>query len=209
MCLACLNVSTQPCSHRWYQLVRPCNPDNDLANCPERLKLEGWETRLEHCPFCDGAEHSRSTHRLFGTTSSPSSVASSSPVSDLRTTPLLPPGNRRGSLGTINEDIMGPLSRESSHASIETDRSQQARDMNDRIFVYLASEPHHVLPSAKKYYPTYTAAIARVESNLSSPDTSSPVSGTRNLRRRHSFIHGWKRMSGRLSISSSSLFKPS
>lgn len=163
---------------------------------------------MEHCPFCDGAEHHNTTHRLFGSTSSASSIASSPTISEMGMTPLSPPGYRRGSLGTIDEGLMSPLSRTSSQASLEYDRSQRARDMNDRIYVYLASEPHDLLPSARKNYPTYATAIARVEGNMSSQESSSSGLGLpRRLRRRDSFRGSWKRMSGRLSFSSSNLFK--
>ncbi|KAF2167979.1 hypothetical protein M409DRAFT_53916 [Zasmidium cellare ATCC 36951] len=204
MCIAGLHVTTAPCSHRWYELIRPCDPSSNLANCTEKLKLQGWENRLENCPFCDGAgNHHHSTHRLFGSTSSASSVSSSPTISEMGMTPVI--SNRRGSCGTINNAIglpsMSPLSRQSSGCSIEVDRSQRAKDMNDRINIYLSSDPHEVLPSAKKNYPTYAAAIARIES---SSQESSSTNTSLFLKRRGSFSRGWKRMSGRFN---SSLFK--
>jgi hypothetical protein len=84
MCVAGLNVSTQPCRHRWYELLRACSDQHSLANCPSKLQLEGWETRKATCPWCDssGGEDfvADTTHRLFGSTSSASGSASSSPV---------------------------------------------------------------------------------------------------------------------------------
>lgn len=52
MCKVNLNVSTQPCAHRWYQLIEPCSPSLDLSSCNARVKLQGWEQRTTSCPFC-------------------------------------------------------------------------------------------------------------------------------------------------------------
>lgn len=199
MCVAGLNVTTSECGHRWYELIRACNPANNLQNCPERLRLEGWERRVNRCPFCDGDEHHHSTHRLFGSTSSASSVASSPTISDNRST-------RRGSSAsnTLNS-AHSPLSRVDSNCSMEIARATRARDMNDRIHIYLSSEPHEILPSAEKNYPTYATAIARAEEAA----TESPRAyGEKNFlfRRTSSLGRGWKRASRRFSISSS-LFK--
>lgn len=200
MCVAGLNVCAAGL-HRWYELIRACDPANNLQNCPERLKLEGWEKRNEYCPYCHGRNYHQSTHRLFGSTSSASSVASSPTISDMgfgRT-------NRRGSAGTITATL-GPLSRTSSNCSAELDRATRARDMNDRIYAYLSSEPHEVLPSARKNYPTYATAIARAEEASAN---SSESSTNWKLPRRQSFTpitRGWRRVSQRFTVSSD-LFK--
>ncbi|GIZ37308.1 hypothetical protein CKM354_000075800 [Cercospora kikuchii] len=193
MCIAGLNVTTQTCAHRWYELIRPCSPANNLQNCPERLRLEGWERRQDSCPFCDGAQHSHSTHRLFGSVSSASSVASSPTISEMGFNRY----SRRGSGATFT-GTMSPLSRETSNCSIELDRATRARDMNDRIHMYLFSEPHEILPSATKNYPTYSTAISKAEQAASSSSDGKP-------RRTNSLINvsrGIKRISKRFSISS-------
>ena len=163
MCVAGLKVSTQPCAHRWYELVRNCNPANNLANCPERLQLEGWENRTDTCPWCDNeaanAVHG-STHRLFGSTSSASSTSSSPTSLDLGQTR----SSRSGSDGT-----MTPLSRASSTTSVESDRVQRDRSMNERLELYLRSHPHEVLPSAKKNYPTCSQPASEESSPIERP----------------------------------------
>ncbi|KXT05127.1 hypothetical protein AC578_7547 [Pseudocercospora eumusae] len=198
MCVAGLNLSTQSCAHRWYELIRPCNPGNNLQNCPERVKLEGWERRNDHCPFCDGGNHHQSTHRLFGSTSSASSLASSPTVSDLG---FIGRAGRRGSGATLT-GTLSPLSRTSSIDDmdpVELERATRARDMNDRLHVYLSCDPHEVLPSAKKNYPTYATAIQRAEEAAAN---SSDAPSRRSSLRRRSFTRGWKRMSHRFSFSS-------
>ena len=145
MCVAGLNVSTQPCHHRWYELVRPCSTNSNLSNCAARLKLEGWERRTETCPWCDeGAEQvSGATHRLFGSLSNPSSTPSSPTSQEFWGR------GRSGSGGT-----MPSLSRHNSAMSMESERGQKHRDMNERLSLYLTMSPHEVLPSAKKNYPS-------------------------------------------------------
>ncbi|EME88623.1 uncharacterized protein MYCFIDRAFT_209859 [Pseudocercospora fijiensis CIRAD86] len=200
MCVAGLNVSTQPCAHRWYELIRPCNPANNLQNCPERVKLEGWEKRNDRCPFCDGSNHHRSTHRLFGSTSSASSVVSSPTIPDMGFISL---AGRRESGATLN-GTLSPLSTTSSideMDAVELERATRARDMNDRLHVYLSCDPHEVLPSAKKNYPTYATAIQRAE-EAAANSSDGPSSRKSSLIRRQSLTRGWKRMSHRFSFSS-------
>ena len=151
MCVAGLHVSTQPCAHRWHQLIRACQPTNNLQNCPDKLKLEGWESRTSSCPWCDidAVLTHESTHRLLGGSSSSNSVPSSPIISDLGyNTP-----QRVDSFGTVSS--LSPLSRQSSAHSTESDRGQRHREMNERLYTYLNSHPHEVLPSAAKNYPTY------------------------------------------------------
>lgn len=177
MCVAGINVSTQPCSHRWYHLKRSCNPGANLANCPERLRLEGWETRNSNCPWCEGSESDvhASTHRLFGSTSSASSTASSPTSPELGATRT----HRSGSGGTLSS-----LSRHSSSASNESARGQRHREMNERLRLYLTTSPHEVLPSAAKNYPTYIA----------SPVDESPPSDAASIRSATGLIgNGWKK----------------
>lgn len=178
MCVAGLNVSTQPCSHRWYQLLRACDPEKNLANCPERLRLEGWETRYETCPWCNDSEKDVhiSTHRLFGSTSSTSSTTISPTSPELMGAART---HRSGSGGTLSS-----LSRHSSCTSVESERGQRHRDMNERLNLYLTMSPHEVLPSARKNYPTYT----------SSPVDESSTSDAASMRSATGlFGKGWKK----------------
>lgn len=178
MCVAGLNVALQPCSHRWYQLVRSCDPSTNLANCPQKLKLEGWETRNDTCPWCnnEAPQIDESTHRLFG------SASNSVPTSpDLGATRQ----QRSGSACTIST-----LSRSSSAASAESDRErgQRHRDMNDRLHLYLTTDPHTVLPSAKKNYPT-----SKFPATVEVRDIS-PVSDGASVRSNGSKLgNGWKK----------------
>ena len=152
MCVATLHVSTDACAHRWYQLVRPCDPANNLANCSEKLKLEGWESRTHNCPWCDDNTSEsvhETTHRLFGSTLSTVPTASSSTTQELGFTRP----HRSDSNGTLSS--LSALSRHSSTASTESDRGERHRQMNERLHLYLNAYPHEVLPSAAKNYPTY------------------------------------------------------
>lgn len=64
MCVVELNVSLLPCRHRWYNLLRPCSPTTNLSNCPNRLRIEGWETKCDFCPHCAGWNLSNAEFRL-------------------------------------------------------------------------------------------------------------------------------------------------
>jgi len=145
MCVANLNVTTQPCSHRWYQLVRPCSSTSNLANCPQRLKLEGWETKNQDCPWCSPpsspvTDVDRSTHKLFGgapTTTSYRRGSLSSAASSL--TPS------RGRTNSASSTASPPNSRSSSQDSDdearELDRAERNRMMNRRLAAYIARTP--------------------------------------------------------------------
>ncbi|KAF7192268.1 hypothetical protein HII31_06300 [Pseudocercospora fuligena] len=109
---------------------------------------------------------------------------------------------RRGSGATLT-GTLSPLSRTSSideMDAVELERATRARDMNDRLHVYLSCDPHEVLPSAKKNYPTYATAIQRAEE--AAANSSDGPSRKSSLMRRQSFTRGWKRMSHRFSFSS-------
>ncbi|KAF1812735.1 hypothetical protein P152DRAFT_448865 [Eremomyces bilateralis CBS 781.70] len=76
MCLADLHLSTLPCKHRYYRLLRPCTPGHNLLNCPMKLALSGWESRSASCPFCISVDPSGNscavdytTYRLITETS--------------------------------------------------------------------------------------------------------------------------------------------
>ena len=148
MCVAGLHLSTQACSHRWYNLVRNCQDTNNLANCPEKLKIEGWESRTDTCPWCDGEATHESTHKLLGGSSSSTSPSSSPTFFE----PWFARPIRTDSGGTLCS--LSSLSRHSSIASTESDMGQRHRNMNERLNLYLLTHPHELLPSAAKNYPT-------------------------------------------------------
>ncbi|KAG9737734.1 hypothetical protein KCU73_g9918, partial [Aureobasidium melanogenum] len=150
MCVANLNVSTQPCSHRWYTLVKPCSSTTNLSNCPSKLALEGWETRLESCPWCDDSASDSgilddSTHRLFGGSVSRSRSGSLG-TSGTSAMPVAAERHRRQSSATNSTTS---LSKESSNRFTQDEdvlveglgRGEKARMMNWRLDVYLMAHP--------------------------------------------------------------------
>lgn len=135
MCVA--NLNSGPCSHRWYFLVRPCAPTTNLSNCEEKLRLEGWETRTQDCPWCgSNTDLDDATHKLLGganyRTRTNSDSVSSSPVRD-----------RRSSSGTASS---ASASRSSSRSGVEdedeeSDPGARARMMNRRLNHYMFRNP--------------------------------------------------------------------
>ena len=153
MCVAGLNVSTCDMNHRWYRLKRSCRSGYDLSTCPEKLKLEGWETRTDHCPWCHGSDSiSHGTHLLFGNTPS-ASPFDQSPTYQV---PSCTRSCRSNSENTLSS--LSGLSRHSSTTSTGSDQGQRHRDMNERLHRYLNTYPHEILPSAAQNYPTYPQA---------------------------------------------------
>lgn len=146
MCVANLNVSLQPCEHRWYTLLRPCSPSTSLSNCSERLKLEGWETRNEHCPWCtsnrSSVEVHDSTHRLFGSMSERSNFSNSTASGYAR--------RSRANSASATLDKVSRSSRSSSRSSdcVDADalgHGERTRMMNARLETYLWTNPGQVL----------------------------------------------------------------
>ena len=182
MCVAGLNVSTQPCRHRWYELIRSCSDEHNLANCPSKLQLEGWETRKEDCPWCDSSGDYEdfvpsTTHRLFGSTSSASGSTLSSPITSAM---------GKAQLKRCDTDsTLSSLTRTGSFATNGSERGQKHREMNDRFNLYLTALPHEVLPSAKKNYPGYVAPTSCARP-MSSDSLS--IRGSRKL-----FGAGWRK----------------
>lgn len=179
MCVAGLHVSTQPCNHRWYHLVRACSSDRNLSNCPDRLRLEGWETRNENCPWCDGTalELDEATHRLFGNPASSSNSIASPPSSP--EIPAMTRAQRSPSAATLS--TISSLSRHGSSASAESERGARQRELNDRFHLWLTSHPHEVLPSAMKNYPSTLR------------DDSNPESDRASIVSAHGVVRGWKK----------------
>lgn len=143
MCVANLNVSTQPCSHRWYTLVKPCTSTTNLSNCPSKLALEGWETRLESCPWCDDSASDSgilddSTHRLFGGSVSRSRSGSLG-TSGIGAMPIAAERHRRQSSATNSTTSLARSNsgRDEDVEAEELGRGEKARMMNWRLDVYL------------------------------------------------------------------------
>ena len=180
MCVAGLNVSTQPCRHRWYELIRSCSVEHNLANCPSKLQLEGWETRKQVCPWCDSSgdyEELIPTHRLFGSTSSASGSTSSSPVISAMGKPQLKRCD--------TDSTLSSLTRTRSFSTNGSERGHKHREMNDRFNLYLTTLPHEVLPSAKKNYPGY---VAPTQCSRPMSSDSASIRGSRKL-----FGAGWRK----------------
>lgn len=151
MCVANLNVSTQPCNHRWYTLIRPCSSQTNLANCPEKLKLQGWETRRESCPWCgvddsEAAVLDESTHRLFGGSGSRSrsgslgTTVSPLPSADWKHRRQSSATNSTTSLSRSNSS-RGFSQQDDEEDVHELGRGEKARMMNWRLDVYLMGNP--------------------------------------------------------------------
>jgi len=148
MCVANLNVTTQPCSHRWYTLVKPCTSTTNLANCSSKLALEGWETRLESCPWCDDSSSDSgilddSTHRLFGGSFSRSRSGSIG-TSGINAMPITTERHRRQSSATNSTTSLsngGRIMQDEDVEAEELGRGEKARMMNWRLDLYLTGQP--------------------------------------------------------------------
>lgn len=185
MCIANLNVTTQPCSHRWYKLVRPCSDSSNLTNCPQRLRLEGWETKNEECPWCSPpsspvSDIDDSTHKLFG---------GASPFAGRRTSESSTSsicGPQRGRSITISTNSSSnPTSRSSSQdgdvESREIDWAERNRMMNRRLEAYMVTNPTRAFSD-------------RVDNDILSPVIESPCDAQSPISRSGSMVSkGWKR----------------
>lgn len=138
MCVVDLNVSLSNCQHRWYHLLRPCNPVTNLSNCASKLALEGWETKCDFCPYCDGWNLDSASYRLVGNDRSPS-------VGGLSRSPSL-----SVSLSSARRDSRrGSLARTDSSTSVSELPVVQAageknRAQNSRIDAYFSQLPGRI-----------------------------------------------------------------
>ncbi|KAI9832910.1 MAG: hypothetical protein M1819_003940 [Sarea resinae] len=118
MCVAELNVSTQPCHHRWYHLIRRCSAERDLSNCPSKLSLEGWESKCDECPWCSDVTLDHHEYRLLG----PYHAHQHRPsVGQARTPPMTP----HESFVSRSNSSRGSLSRTDSSASVTSMRNRK------------------------------------------------------------------------------------
>ena len=65
---------------------------------------------------------------------------------------------------------------------MESDWGRKHRDMNERLDIYLSYDPHEVLPSAAKNYPTYPSSQARQGEGDARP---APVKRTSSALSKH------------------------
>lgn len=149
MCQAELNVSTQDCRHRWYRLVKSCNPEagTTLATCTRKITLQGMEVRCAFCPFCDNWNADPGDIRLIGSDRTPS-IGGISRHSSFG-------GNTSTTLVQARKDIRsrrGSLARTDSSSSLSgmggawveqltRAAGEKNRAMNSRIETYLAQLP--------------------------------------------------------------------
>lgn len=182
MCIANLNVTTQPCSHRWYKLVRSCSESSNLANCPQKLRLEGWETKNNECPWCSPpsspiADVDDSTHKLFGG-ASPYTARRASESSNGSSNS---PQRGRNIVLTVNSN---PTSRSSSQEgdgeTREVDWAERNRMMNRRLEAYMITNPTRVIDDRSE------TVLSPVYESPS--DSSSPISRSGSM-----VSKGWKR----------------
>lgn len=180
MCVANIHVTLQPCSHRWYQLVKPCTESTNLASCSRKLSLQGWETRNQDCPWCSPssttiADVDESTHRLFSgmspTIRRKSECSSGSSTSPSRGRP------------TKSNNSSTNTSRASSQDhdvdARELDRAERNRMMNRRLETYIMMNP------AK-------ACGSRLEGDYP-PNTARPAQSPSLSRNDSVVTKGWKK----------------
>ncbi|KAF2153824.1 hypothetical protein K461DRAFT_276869 [Myriangium duriaei CBS 260.36] len=177
MCVATLNVSLEPCHHRWYTLVESCSESTNLSNCHSKVKLKGWETRVDHCPWCGPSSPTNdldaATHKLFGGSSIDVRRTSDSTMGS---TDSLFRG-RSNSISTFS----AITSRSSSEDSIddearENERAERNRLLNNRLNAYIITAVPDEIPSRKAYMrdnPQYKSS----SSSRSSPASASKRGG--------------------------------
>lgn len=169
MCIAELNVSLQPCRHRWYHLVRSCSPSTNLANCGGKLGISGWEIKCDFCPYCAGWNLSTSEYRLVGNDRAPA-------IGGLSRTPSL-------SLTTTRRETRrGSLSRTDSSNSISLMAQEKNRAMNARVDAYFGN-PRAAVETAT---PPFPAPLTEVDDednvNLTSSPSDTSSDGQGSLR---------------------------
>lgn len=141
MCVAELNVSLQPCRHRWYHLLRPCSPTTNLSNCPNKLGIEGWETKCDFCPYCSSWNLSTTDFRLVGNDRSPS-------VGGLSRSPSLNYGSTTTLTSARRDSRRASLARTDSTGSIPAlglsvveKTGEKNRAISARLDAYLGKNP--------------------------------------------------------------------
>ncbi|PNS17130.1 ERAD-associated E3 ubiquitin-protein ligase HRD1 [Sphaceloma murrayae] len=171
MCVANLSVSLQPCSHRWYTLVRPCSSSTNLSNCSSKVRLEGWESRVDDCPWCgpSSTDPNAATHKLFGGNDfsearrrSDSTVASTDSFVRGRSNSI------SNSVTTFSAITSRSSSPESEFERRETDRAERNQMMNRRLDAYITTAVPDDIPGRRTSVKKSKPALAKKESSDSS-----------------------------------------
>ena len=108
----------------------------NLSNCSQKIRLEGWETRNEECPWCgSGIELDDATHKLFGgSLSRPRAFSDSVSASPQR-------DRRASSAATSSSSLSRSSSRSVEEDFDDLDAGAKARMMNYRINYYMFRNP--------------------------------------------------------------------
>lgn len=192
MCIAELNVSILPCRHRWYHLQRSCSPSANLANCPAKLGITGWEIKCDFCPFCSGWNLAKSEYRLLGNDRSPS-VGGIGGAGTLSRTPSLTLTSAR------RESRRGSLSRTDSSSSITMMAQEKNRAMNARVDAYFRVAPE-VAPLTEEPDEINMPTISPSDTSSEGHD-SVRQSSTSSQTDKSGFMKRMRRKSKRLSLS--------
>ncbi|KAF2135355.1 uncharacterized protein K452DRAFT_303597 [Aplosporella prunicola CBS 121167] len=188
MCVAELNVSTLPCRHRWYHLLRPCTAGTNLANCPNKLGLEGWETKCSFCPFCSSWSLSTTDYRLVGNDRSPS-------IGGLSRSPSL-------SLTTARRDSRAASRAASRRGSLA--RTDSSSSISGMVFAGHVAEKNKAISSRLDAYlgvhPERKGSRSGSEASDEDDQPSSPYETDMNKvdaqtqgRRDSTLSKGWKK----------------
>lgn len=141
MCIAELNVSLLSCRHRWYHMVRPCQPSAHLSNCGQKLCLSGWEIKCDFCPYCSGWNLSDAEYRLVGNDRTPS-------IGGLSRTPSLSLSSTRRE--NRIDSRRGSLARTDSSTSITMMAQEKNRALSARVDAYLGACPEKMVLMEQK-----------------------------------------------------------
>ncbi|CAE7216738.1 hypothetical protein CFE70_010082 [Pyrenophora teres f. teres 0-1] len=161
MCVAELCVTTHPCQHRWYHLVRPCSPSSNLSTCGKKLGISGWEVKCDHCPYCHG-HVSEFEYKLIGDGPAPP-VGSLSALARAHSTSL---NAARRDIRLDNITRTDSVTSVGSKSSLVTAASEKNRAMNSRLDAYF-------FPSADSPYPAVREDDNESNTGGSPSDTSS------------------------------------
>ena len=184
MCLAELSVSTLDCRHRWYHLVRSCSSSTNLENCPDKLKIEGWESKTASCPWCDqDTSTDPQEYRLVGNDKTPSIGGLSRASSTTNIEPTL--------ISSRHESRRGSLARTDSSTSLTEAAGERNRAQNMRIQWYLTTRLEAIAQEETKERPT----TSRRSSATGLPLSPTPTNGSSSTTSENGgiFGKGWKK----------------
>lgn len=145
MCVAELCVSVSPCQHRWYHLVRPCSPSNNLSTCEKKLGISGWEVKCDECPYCQG-DVSDSEYKLIGDGPAPP-VGSLSGLARAHSTSL---NAARRDIRLDNITRCDSVTSVGSKSSLVTAASEKNRAMESRLDAYFFPSPDSPYPAGRE-----------------------------------------------------------